>query len=540
MKDLKVSTRLTLLIALLTGVLLAVGTLGLYGMQRTNDDLGTVYRERTLPAIQIGEIYSLILCNRLLLTGSVVMDSQEEIAQATRTIEGNIARITQLVNAYQGNAFTPREAELAKQFADVRARFVREGLQPGVEAMRARDFDTVRRIVRERLPQLTGDLDVVVSQLTTLQTDVARTVFEESTDRFESTVGWTLELVVVGAILAILMGFLTVRRLMRQLGAEPGEAANVAQRVAAGDLGQPIVLRAGDTQSLMAQLRTMQTSLAGIVTTVRQGAESVADASQEIAQGNQDLSSRTESQAAALEETAASMEQLSSAITQNADNARQANELAQGARDTATRGGRVVTDVVTTMQGIHESSRRIVDIIGVIDSIAFQTNILALNAAVEAARAGEQGKGFAVVASEVRHLAQRSADAAKEIKALIDDSVARAEQGSALTAQAGQTMDDIVRAISRVTDIIGEISAASGEQSAGIVQVGQAVTQMDETTQQNAALVEESAAAAEHLRNQARQLVQTVAVFRMSGGASALPGPRERAEMPSGARLALN
>jgi methyl-accepting chemotaxis protein len=265
----------------------------------------------------------------------------------------------------------------------------------------------------------------------------------------------------------------------------------------------------------MAQLQSMQSSLVQLVLQVRQGSESVATASAEIAQGNHDLSARTEQQASALEETAASMEQLSATVRQNADSAAQANQLAQSASSVAVQGGDVVAEVVTTMQGINESSRRIADIISVIDGIAFQTNILALNAAVEAARAGEQGRGFAVVASEVRSLAGRSAEAAKEIKLLISASVDRVAQGTVLVDKAGATMTEVVSAIRRVTGIVGEISAASGEQSAGVSQIGEAVIQIDQVTQQNAALVEEMAAAASSMKNQARDLVNAVAVFTL-------------------------
>jgi len=282
-----------------------------------------------------------------------------------------------------------------------------------------------------------------------------------------------------------------------------------------------VALRPGDDTSLMAQLQQMQNSLGEVVAAVRGNADNVATASAEIAQGNTDLSQRTEQQAAALEQTAASMEEFGATVRQNADNAKQANQLAMSASEVAITGGEVVGQVVQTMKGINDSSKRIADIIGVIDGIAFQTNILALNAAVEAARAGEQGRGFAVVASEVRSLAQRSAGAAKEIKGLINASVERVEQGSALVDRAGATMTEVVASIRRVTDIMGEISAASTEQSAGVAQVGEAVAQMDQATQQNAALVEEGAAAAESLRDQAQQLVQTVAVFKLSAGAAA-------------------
>jgi methyl-accepting chemotaxis protein len=300
------------------------------------------------------------------------------------------------------------------------------------------------------------------------------------------------------------------------------EAVNVARTVAKGDLSSHLEVKTRDeTGQLMQALKDMNDSLAKLVGGVRTGTDAIATASGQIAAGNQDLSQRTEEQASSLEETVASMEQLTGTVKQNADNARQANQLAQSASEVAVKGGAVVGQVVDTMASINASSRKVVDIISVIDGIAFQTNILALNAAVEAARAGEQGRGFAVVASEVRSLAQRSAAAAKEIKALIDDSVGKVDAGSALVGQAGQTMEEIVGSIKRVTDIMGEIAAASVEQTSGIEQINQAITQMDQVTQQNAALVEEAAAAAQSLQEQAGSLVQTVSVFKLDADAQA-------------------
>ncbi|MFA9273994.1 MAG: methyl-accepting chemotaxis protein [Candidatus Aquirickettsiella gammari] len=311
-------------------------------------------------------------------------------------------------------------------------------------------------------------------------------------------------------------------RLSRGISTGLQLASDTAQRIGQGDLSQTVEVRSGDEiGQLLSSLGEMQASLSSVVLSVREGSESVASVSTQIAQGNLDLSGRTESQASALEETAASMEELSSTVKQNADNARQANQLAQSASGVAIQGGQVVSQVVDTMRGISESSKKISDIISVIDGIAFQTNILALNAAVEAARAGEQGRGFAVVASEVRNLAGRSAEAAKEIKHLINDSVARVEQGTLLVDQAGNTMSEVVTSIQRVTDIMAEISSASIEQSEGVNQVGQAVTQMDENTQQNAALVEEMAAAANGLENQAKDLVASVAVFKLNANQAA-------------------
>lgn len=315
-------------------------------------------------------------------------------------------------------------------------------------------------------------------------------------------------------VLYFVIGYI-VRHLLSQLGGEPHEAADLAQSVAKGDLSRAVVLRSGDEHSMMAQLKFMQASLAKVVGNVRRGAEGVAIASVQIAQGNSDLSARTEHQASALEQTAASMEELDSTVKQNAASARQANQLAMNASTVAMQGGEVVAQVVQTMKGINESSHKISEIISVIDGIAFQTNILALNAAVEAARAGEQGRGFAVVATEVRSLAGRSADAAKEIKALIGASVERVDQGTALVDKAGSTMQEVVTSIRRVTDIMGEISVASGEQSTGVSQVVEAITQMDQVTQQNAALVEEMAAAAESLNAQAQDLVHAVAIFKL-------------------------
>jgi methyl-accepting chemotaxis protein len=292
------------------------------------------------------------------------------------------------------------------------------------------------------------------------------------------------------------------------------QAVQLAQAVAQGNLGgKDMATSRNEMGELVAAQQQMRANLRPIVEQVRSGANSLAQASAEIAQGNQDLSARTESQASALEETAASMEELSATVRHNADNAGEASRLAASASDVAERGGTVVAQVVSTMQNIHDSSRRIADIIGVIDGIAFQTNILALNAAVEAARAGEQGRGFAVVAAEVRTLARRSADAAKEIKALIETSVARIGEGNAQVCQAGETMGEVVAAIRKVSHIVTAISGASQEQAAGVAQVGEAVTQMDQATQQNAALVEEMAAAATSLHTQGQELVRAVSVF---------------------------
>ncbi|MBU9222682.1 methyl-accepting chemotaxis protein [Burkholderia multivorans] len=339
---------------------------------------------------------------------------------------------------------------------------------------------------------------------------------------YRTLAGHLVVVLVIGVLISAAM-LVIIRNVRGSLGGEPDAAAALAMRIAQGDLTQPVPVRTGDRTSMMAAMRDMQARLQATMGGIRQSAESIAAASRQIAAGNDDLSQRTEEQAASLEETAASMEQLTATVKQNADNARQASGLANNASEIARTGHDVVSRVIVTMGEIDDSSRKIADIIGVIEGIAFQTNILALNAAVEAARAGEQGRGFAVVAGEVRSLAQRSATAAKEIRELIVDSVERVRNGSTLVGQAGTTMGEILQAVARVTDIMGEIAAASEEQASGITQVGRAVTQMDQVTQQNAALVEQAAAAAASLQEQAGRLRDAIGAFRVGDSAGAAP-----------------
>ena len=387
-------------------------------------------------------------------------------------------------------------------------------------------MDATRVMVKEIRPAQKKWLDAL-DQLGKLEDKLNTQTQADAEAAFASARNFMLVLLVLAVAMGIVAATVITRGLLKQLGGEPGYTAKIAGSIAEGDLSIGIETKSSDRGSLLVEMKQMRNSLVDIVSQVRRGTHTITTASREISAGNTDLSSRTELQASSLEKTASAMEELTSTVKQNADNAREANHLAATASDVARKGGEVVSQVVGTMGEINSSASKIADIIGVIDGIAFQTNILALNAAVEAARAGEQGRGFAVVASEVRNLAQRSAAAAKEIKQLIGDSVEKIGRGSKLVGQAGETMDEVVASVKRVTDIMSDIASASAEQSAGIEQVNLSIIEMDGMTQQNAALVEQAAAAFQSLQDQAAELQRVVSIFKLAEGEdpAAAPAP---------------
>jgi methyl-accepting chemotaxis protein len=510
---LTIKSRLIFVLGFLSLLLLGIGIMGMINLGSVNASLRSMYDDRLVALGKLDQVVRIINRNQQTAARAMSTDlyNWDKLAEQ---ITQRMAEASKVWDEYTAMRPTPEEKMLADEFAQRREKYLAESMRPVVAAMRAQDLQAATEIVQGPMERLYGPVRESMDALIQLQLAEGKKQFEDSQAAYNVFRTISIALLAFGVLLSAFIGVLLVRAITRPLN----EAVRIAKRVADGDLTQKIEVRSKDeTGQLLHALKDMNASLVDIVGRVRTGTDAIATASSQVASGNLDLSSRTEQQASALEETASSMEELTGTVKQNADNARQANRLAESASDVAVKGGQVVSQVVDTMGSINDSAKKIVDIIAVIDGIAFQTNILALNAAVEAARAGEQGRGFAVVAAEVRNLAQRSAAAAKEIKTLIDDSVDKVDAGSQLVDQAGATMDKIVSSVRRVTDIMAEITAASQEQSAGIGQVNQAIAQMDQTTQQNASLVEEAAAAAESLQGQAANLAQVVGVFKLAG-----------------------
>ncbi|GCB02813.1 methyl-accepting chemotaxis protein [Ralstonia sp. SET104] len=510
--------RLGLMMAGIGVLAVIVGVAGLIGMRHANTRVQDGYAVQLAGTVALAESDSSLLSFRIVLDRAAMAPDAPGMEKAIERARMFLDRSDAAWKRYRALPATADGRKLADEAQGLRDVFLRDGAQVLMQALQARDEARINKTVMDVMPALYRPLGDKVTALNRLQMDEAKASYEAS--QHEHTMLSTLTTsLLLGGILA---GGLLTWALRRSITLPLVRAVEQAEHITQGDLTHTIrVGRADETGRLLLALQRMQESLQKMVGQVRSGSDSIASATQQIASGNADLSQRTEQQASALQETASSMEELTSIVRQNADNARQASTLAGNASDIAVKGGEVVGRVVDTMAGINDSSKKIADIISVIEGIAFQTNILALNAAVEAARAGEQGRGFAVVAGEVRSLAQRSATAAKEIKALISDSVGRVENGTALVAEAGNVIDEVVVAVKRVTDIMGEISSASDEQSAGIEQIHHAVTQMDEGTQQNAALVEQAAAAATSLQEQASGLRQAVAAFRTQTGTQA-------------------
>ena len=511
-KNISIKSRLSFVIGFLSLLLIGIGGIGLVSLHDTNASLQSLYEARVLPMGRLNQVSKMMDATRIGIAESMY-SSMSTIAAEMDQVDKRLQDESTILDSYLASKLSPEEKQLAGQFSEARKKYIGDGLKPTITALRILDVDKATDIMKGPMRENYAQVQSAVDALYKYQSKTAKEEFENGQGRYLLVRDFSVVAIVIGICFAAFMGIWLARGIVRPLA----DAVKVAGRIATGDLSEEIVvLTTNEIGMLFQSLKDMDHSLSKTVGEVRLGSEAIDVATREIARGNADLSARTEAQAGSLEETASSMEELTQTVRQNADNARQANQMVLSASSVAVKGGQVVSQVVDTMGSIKESSRKIADIIGVIDGIAFQTNILALNAAVEAARAGEQGRGFAVVAAEVRNLAQRSAGAAKEIKALIVDSVEKVDGGGKLVDEAGRTMEEIVDSVKRVADIMSEITAASQEQSSGIEEINRAITHMDEMTQQNAALVEQAAAAAESMQEQAHSLALTVSVFKLN------------------------
>jgi methyl-accepting chemotaxis protein-1 (serine sensor receptor) len=547
LKNIPIKSRLIAIIGFLLMCALLIGLTGLNNLGSVNASLKTVYEDRLVSLGQLDRVIRLVNRHQLSLAKALTDDPAKNAAQMD-ALDKDIESGDQVLAAYNATYLTDKEKVLAAEFTTARAAFIKNAVRPAAAAIRANDLPRATTLVHGAMEQMYAEARGPMTALIELQLNVGKDEYTTSQQHFATFRMLTIAAIGLAMVLGAAAGFWLIASITGPLNI----AIKVAGEIAAGNLAQDIkVDSTNELGRMLGALRDMVRALTATVGEVRSSSDTIATASSEIAAGNLDLSSRTEQQAASLEETASSMEELTSTVKQNADNARSANALVGSATAHATDGGKAVGKVIETMGLIKESSRKMNEIIGVIDGIAFQTNILALNAAVEAARAGEQGRGFAVVATEVRSLAQRSANAAKEIKVLINDSVEKANAGGVLVNDAGATLEKVMVSVRQVSDIMSEIAAASEEQSAGIEQINQAVVQMDEVTQQNAALVEESAAAAASLQEQAAALARTVSIFVLPGSQqqeyaaphaapapAAAKAPAKRLPGPRPARLA--
>jgi methyl-accepting chemotaxis protein len=525
MKTFKVATRLSIGFGGLLALLLTIAVIGSYGMSSIYGNLDDIARVNNAEAKLANQLKSSVMDraiavrNIALLTDAAAMAKESErIKRQERVYADAYDTLGKMFATEPGT--TVRERTLFAALKDDEAAAVPLMAKSTALGLANDAAGATKVLLDEARPKQAAWLDRLV-ELASFEDELNNQAGDDAAAAYKTIRAVTWSVVALSLIMGVLAAIAIARSILKQLGGEPAQAQEMARQIAAGNLTIAMHVAKGDDSSLMASLEGMRCQLSIVVADIKASAESISVAAGEIAQGNVDLSQRTEEQAASLEETAASMEELTSTVRQNTDNARQGSTLADSASETAASGGEVVQRVVVTMQDISASSSKVAEIITVIEGIAFQTNILALNAAVEAARAGEQGRGFAVVAGEVRTLAQRSASAAKEIKELISASVGHVSAGSALVNDAGQTMDEVVRSVKRVTDIMGEIASASSEQSTGIEQVNVAVSQMDEVTQQNAALVEQATAAAQAMSDQAQSLRASVAIFRVDARAEA-------------------
>jgi len=514
LSNLRLATKLGIAFAAVLALTAFVGAVAIWQLAQVNDT-SMKLSSHWMPSIRVIEdIKSQIARIRTRELQYILSNEQSEMDKYDKVIAKDLDDLHKMQDDYVKLLATPEEKQMYAQLLEMWDRYMVEDAKIRA-AGRANDDELGKQLLRGESNKLIVALRGHVDKIVDMYTDGGRAAAVEGNARYSASRVWIISLVLGSVVLGAAGAVFITGWLMRRLGGEPDYATEIVSRIAAGDLSVRVETRAGDSSSLLFAMKSMRDNLAKIVGDVRGATATISQASDEIASGNLDLSARTEQQAGSLEETAASMEQLTSTVRQNADHAGQANALADTAAGVAQKGSSAVARVVDTMGSIHASSQKIVDIISVIDGIAFQTNILALNAAVEAARAGEQGRGFAVVATEVRNLAQRSAAAAKEIKELIGSSVQQVEAGNLLVAEAGATMTDVLKSVEQMHAIMAEISHASREQSAGIEQVNQAITQMDTVTQQNAGLVQQAASTAQSLQEQAAALDQLVSVFRL-------------------------